>query len=75
MSDKTTVVNLSNHVYFNLAGHATGWQQLAQHQLTVPHGNYTPDDADYLPTGIAIAFLCNSLRVKLESGFGKMRRF
>jgi aldose 1-epimerase len=61
MADKGTVVNLSNHVYFNLAGHATGWQQLGQHQLTVPHGSYTPDDADYLPTGRKFIFRLNLL--------------
>ena len=38
-------------MYFNLGGHGSGWEELKQHQLTVPHLTYTPDDSDYLPTG------------------------
>jgi galactose mutarotase-like enzyme len=45
-------VNLSNHVYFNLGGHGSGWDQMKRHVLTIPHNQFTPDDSDYLPTGI-----------------------
>jgi len=50
-TDAKTVVNLSNHVYINLAGHASGWEGLQQHTLCIPHAFYTPDDDQYLPTG------------------------
>jgi len=50
-TDRPTVVNISNHVYFNLAGHGAGWEGLQQHTLQVPSEEYTPDDAEYLPTG------------------------
>ena len=51
-ADRATVVNLSNHVYFNLGGHGSGWDQMKRHVLTIPHNQFTPDDSDYLPTGI-----------------------
>jgi hypothetical protein len=34
-ADRPTVVNISNHAYFNLAGHGAGWEGLAQHTLQV----------------------------------------
>jgi len=50
-TDRATIVNLSNHVYFNLAGHGSGWEGLQQHTLHIPTDKFTPDDEDYLPTG------------------------
>ena len=51
MTDLATIVNISNHVYFNLAGHGTGWQGLARQKLTISGEQFTPDDEEYLPTG------------------------
>ena len=53
-TDRATVVNLSNHVYFNLAGHGSGWEGLQQHTLKIDADKFTPDDHDYLPTGCTI---------------------
>ena len=53
-TDRATVVNLSNHVYFNLAGHGSGWEGLQQHMLQIPTDKFTPDDEDYLPTGQSV---------------------
>ena len=53
-TDHATVVNLSNHVYFNLAGHGSGWEGLKQHMLQIPTDKFTPDDEDYLPTGKSV---------------------
>lgn len=46
-SDKPTVINLTNHVYFNL--HSEG--EVAQHELWVAADSYTPLDAELIPTG------------------------
>ena len=54
VSDKPTIVNLSNHAYFNLAGHGSGWTGMAGHTLRAVAEEYTPDDAEFLPTGKSI---------------------
>ena len=50
-TDEATVVNISNHVYFNLRGHGAGWEGLQDHKLQINAENFTPDDEEYLPTG------------------------
>jgi aldose 1-epimerase len=48
-TDKTTVVNLSNHSYWNLAGAQSG--TVLDHVLTVNADKYLLADADLIPTG------------------------
>jgi aldose 1-epimerase len=48
-ADKLTVVNLTNHVYFNLSGDPT--ESIARHELEIPAAAYTPVDAESIPTG------------------------
>jgi len=49
-TDAPTVVNLTNHSYFNLAGASSGVSVLDQ-VLTIPAESYTPVDATLIPTG------------------------
>ncbi len=47
VADKPTVVNLTQHAYFNLDGSA----DILDHQVTLFADFYTPADAELIPTG------------------------
>lgn len=49
VSDKDTVVNLTNHSYFNLSGHDSG--DALKHQLYINADEFTPVNNECLPTG------------------------
>ena len=46
-TDKKTVINVTNHSYFNLAGSGT----VLYHDLEIEADQYTPVDSELIPTG------------------------
>lgn len=49
VSDADTVVNLTNHSYFNLAGHSSG--TVYEQKMWLAADEFTPSDAELIPTG------------------------
>lgn len=52
-TDKKTVLNITNHAYFNLRGAGNG--NILNHEMQIMASEFTPVDQDLIPTGELLA--------------------
>ncbi len=72
-TDAPTVVNLTNHVYFNLTGDPS--RSIAEHLLRIAASHYTVVDAESIPTGeIAALDAAGDFRTERPVGTEKFDR-
>ena len=68
-TDQTTILNLTNHTYFNMAGYASG-SVLPQH-LWLDADTYLPTDAGLIPTGEIRSVAGTALDFRTEKAIGR----
>ena len=71
-TDAPTVLNLTNHSYFNLMGEGEG--AIYDHILTVNADSYTPTDAKQIPTGDIAAVAGTPFDFRLPKAIGPGQR-
>lgn len=68
-SDANTIINLTNHSYFNLNGHDSG--NIMDHQVMIKASNFTPVVEGAIPTGEIASVIGTSLDFTKMMGVGE----
>lgn len=68
-SDKDTVVNMTNHSYFNLAGHASG--KMTDQVLQINSSFYTPNCSECMPTGEILSVMGTPFDFRVPKPIGQ----
>lgn len=69
VSTADTIINLTNHTYFNLAGHASG--KVYQHKLQIYGKFYLESDENLIPTGQILAVAGTPFDFTCEKAIGQ----
>jgi len=69
VSDRDTLINMTNHSYFNLAGHGSG--DICGQILEIDADFYTPNGADSIPTGEIRSVEGTALDFRKAKEFGR----
>ena len=72
-TDLTTIINLTNHSYFNLAGEGSG--DVLDHRLQIAATNYTPANDLLIPTGELAAVAGTPFDFRMPRRIGDRIRF
>ena len=67
-SDKPTVINPTNHSYFNLKGHSSG--KIEDHTIELYASNYTPADKESIPYGDIVSVEGTPMDLRKETVVG-----
>ncbi|SHJ97913.1 aldose epimerase family protein [Hespellia stercorisuis] len=64
-----TIINMTNHSYFNLNGHASG--DVLKHQVAIDADYYTETDKDAIPTGRVVPVAGTPMNFKKRKEIGR----
>lgn len=68
-TDAPTIVNLSNHTYWNLSGEGSG--SVMDEHLMIPAAEFTPVDATQIPTGVFASVAGTPFDFRLPKAIGR----